>query len=48
VGNQIGVGKESGSLSFRTMGEYTDKAVDIYVVADEEGEQMALKLHRYN
>jgi RIO kinase 2 len=50
VGNQIGVGKESGGLSTITyllIFESFLSTVDIYVVANEEGQEMVLKLHRY-
>lgn len=49
VGNQIGVGKESG-MPFRRayVVVYSDDAhLDIYVVADGEGKEMVLKIHRY-
>jgi RIO kinase 2 len=49
VGNQIGVGKESGLLFFcLTTGFFFDeyRAKDIYIVADAEGREMVLKLHR--
>lgn len=49
VGNQIGVGKESGMcrgvLLYRDSN--ADRASDIYIVADNEGKEMVLKLHRY-
>lgn len=47
IGNQIGVGKESGRLSphIGTDLLLTD-CPDIYVVANEAGEQMVLKIHR--
>lgn len=48
VGNQIGVGKESGvfdnTIPFDREAERN--LVDIYVVADSEGNEMVLKLHR--
>lgn len=50
VGNQIGVGKESGmSAVGSTLTREAEKAVhtDIYIVADSEGNEMVLKLHRW-
>lgn len=49
VGNQIGVGKESGLLFSRFDKRIVliDHPKDIYIVADSEGHQMVLKLHRY-
>jgi RIO kinase 2 len=45
VGNQVGVGKESGwHISAVTV--CSDRGADIYVVADDSGQQMVLKLHR--
>ena len=47
IGNQIGVGKEAGET--RQTDKQTNKQnvlPDIYIVANEEGEQFALKLHR--
>ena len=56
VGNQIGVGKESGGLRGHviqscdqpTSTESLSVCVlaDIYIVADSEGQQYAMKLHR--
>jgi RIO kinase 2 len=48
VGNQIGVGKESGlSYTLTTMSVVIHISYsDIYIVANEEGEEMVLKLHR--
>jgi RIO kinase 2 len=46
VGNQIGVGKESGMNERVLLSNPLICGSDIYVVADEEGRQMALKLHR--
>lgn len=50
VGNQIGVGKESGLLVLFcfTLGRPETYIQDIYVVADAEGHEMVLKLHRYS
>ena len=45
VGNQIGVGKESGRLIPPHRLQLT--RADIYIVADSEGNEMVLKLHRY-
>lgn len=48
VGNQIGVGKESGEYALLpnvSQSSYPNYA-DIYVVADAEGNEMVLKLHR--
>ena len=49
VGNQIGVGKESGEFGsnaeLRPV-ELKDVLQDIYIVADAEGNEMVLKLHR--
>ena len=49
VGNQIGVGKESGLLVLFcfTLSRPETYLQDIYVVADAEGHEMVLKLHRY-
>ena len=48
VGNQIGVGKESGTfLSSSSRYIWVKTTTDIYAVADAEGKQMVLKLHRY-
>lgn len=47
VGNQIGVGKESGECSI--MSSISLQLIDredIYIVADAEGKEMVLKLHR--
>mgnify|MGYP001583502245 FL=1 len=51
VGNQIGTGKESGEFK-RDCGEGKDgadgsSAADIYVVADEDGVQSVMKIHRF-
>ena len=49
VGNQIGVGKESGLFfSLSDKGRSDAPPQDIYIVADAEGHEMVLKLHRYN
>jgi hypothetical protein len=49
VGNQIGVGKESGEASdFSHFGIISHMKEDIYIVADAEGQEMVLKLHRYH
>lgn len=49
VGNQIGVGKESGLHFFCLTTGFFDvhRPKDIYIVADAEGHEMVLKLHRY-
>lgn len=49
VGNQIGVGKESGLfVLFALIWVVLNRLFqDIYVVADAEGHEMVLKLHRY-
>lgn len=50
VGNQIGVGKESGALFSglsSVLDHLTYRAQDIYIVADSEGHELVLKLHRY-
>jgi RIO-like serine/threonine protein kinase len=48
VGNQIGVGKESGALFSCLSRSLSDVSrQDIYIVADSEGHEMVLKLHRY-
>ena len=49
VGNQIGVGKESGKQYVLNCRSHLSsmRPVDIYVVADGDGNQMVLKLHRY-
>jgi len=47
VGNQIGVGKESGR--WRVVLSHAlvlTIQLDIYIVADSEGNEMVLKLHR--
>lgn len=48
VGNQIGTGKESGELFICRLPELADptKITDIYVVADEDGTQMVMKIQR--
>lgn len=46
VGNQIGVGKESGALVCGLFKVVTQTIADIYIVADSEGNEMVLKLHR--
>ncbi|KAG6850495.1 hypothetical protein H0H93_012496 [Arthromyces matolae] len=48
VGNQIGVGKESGEhiLSYSDENSNLLPAQDIYIVANAEGKEMVLKLHR--
>ncbi len=49
VGSQIGVGKESG----KPFALVTDiplpmvVSTDVYIVADMEGNEMVLKIHRY-
>lgn len=59
VGNQIGVGKESGylylpsfSLSCLPLSSSFLSVLllflDIYIVADESGKEYALKIHRYD
>ena len=55
VGNQIGVGKESGGVRGHVI-QLCDQTTsteslsvvlaDIYIVADSEGRQYAMKLHR--
>jgi RIO-like serine/threonine protein kinase len=48
IGNQIGVGKESGLFVFCLIpGHANSPLQDIYIVADAEGHEMVLKLHRY-
>ena len=48
VGNQIGVGKESGALAYFLLCHFIPHLwSDIYAVADAEGNQMVLKLHRF-
>jgi RIO kinase 2 len=48
VGNQIGVGKESGAVHSNSIAGHPDISfLDIYIVADAEGREMVLKLHRY-
>jgi RIO-like serine/threonine protein kinase len=49
VGNQIGVGKESGESNSQLLHVYQTQGLpqDIYIVADAEGNEMVLKLHRY-
>jgi RIO kinase 2 len=50
VGNQIGVGKESGIWTHSYIGMLSVCSgivlVDIYIVADTDGKEMVLKLHR--
>jgi RIO kinase 2 len=47
VGNQIGVGKESGTISHKYYVERLLKCLtDIFIVANAEGKEMVLKLHR--
>lgn len=49
VGNQIGVGKESGeAFCFSHFVIISHMKEDIYVVADAKGQEMVLKLHRYH
>ena len=60
VGNQIGVGKESGylylpsfslsclPLSSSFLSVLLLLFLDIYIVADESGKEYALKIHRYD
>ena len=51
VGNQIGVGKESGKscivnkINPKNL-QKENSGIDIYLVADEEGNQNVLKIHR--
>jgi RIO-like serine/threonine protein kinase len=48
VGNQIGVGKESGTHLFPAVSSLISTNIrDIYIVADAEGKEMVLKLHRF-
>jgi RIO-like serine/threonine protein kinase len=48
VGNQIGVGKESGTHLFPAVSSLVSTNIrDIYIVADAEGKEMVLKLHRF-
>jgi hypothetical protein len=47
IGNQIGVGKESGLFVFCLIPAHTNVPQDIYIVADAEGHEMVLKVHRY-
>jgi RIO kinase 2 len=47
VGNQIGVGKESGMSSWTFLGFHLTAFPDIYIVANAEGKNMVLKLHRF-
>jgi RIO kinase 2 len=46
VGNQIGVGKESGEFSSQSHSSHFSSFSDIYLVADSEGVQHVLKLQR--
>ena len=46
VGNQIGVGKESGGRQMVLSCPCTHDPLDIYIVADSKGNEMVLKLHR--
>jgi len=47
VGNQIGVGKESGMKKNRVVVVFLFSFyLDVYIVANEKDEQMILKLHR--
>ncbi len=53
VGNQIGTGKESGELHHLGFHSILNTSLirsklnlDIYVVADEEGVQRVMKIHR--
>ncbi|KAJ3550563.1 hypothetical protein NM688_g5047 [Phlebia brevispora] len=48
VGNQIGVGKESGTAITPLIVDASPDTLhqDIYIVADSEGKEMVLKLHR--
>jgi RIO kinase 2 len=49
VGNQIGVGKESGeAFDLSQVAIIPHMKEDIYVVADAEGQEMVLKIHRYD
>ena len=47
VGNQIGVGKESGKFTTWKSFVTSNVELDIYIVADAEGKEMVLKLHRF-
>ena len=47
VGNQIGVGKESGKFTTWKSFVTSNVQLDIYIVADAEGKEMVLKLHRF-
>lgn len=48
VGNQIGVGKESGlsTCFYFPVLEGINVRIDVYIVADMEGNEMVLKIHR--
>jgi RIO kinase 2 len=53
VGNQIGTGKESGQFSLllspprvELHADLKTTTIDIYVVADEDGTQMVMKIQR--
>ena len=52
IGNQIGVGKESGTVLLCCLNTRSSFLIprlqkDIYIVADAEGHEMVLKLHRF-
>jgi len=47
IGNQIGVGKESGTATHLLKFLLLIPFLDIYIVANAEGKEMVLKLHRY-
>jgi RIO kinase 2 len=48
VGNQIGVGKESGNFSLSLLISFVTAScvIDVYIVANEEEQQLCLKMHR--
>jgi len=47
VGNQIGVGKESGAFATSPFQSEFKILLDIYIVANSCGREMVLKLHRF-
>ncbi len=50
VGNQIGVGKESGTSTSAEswfVRVLIDIVTDIYIVADKDSNELVLKLHRW-
>jgi len=47
VGNQIGVGKESGAFATSPFQTEFEILLDIYIVANSCGSEMVLKLHRF-